>query len=394
MHLTKGKSMRVGLMLRNIEEKGGIAVYTRLIAENLLAQDLDNEYYLFAGRPESLEAFAEAPNAHPIILPCRQKFFWDQVQVARAVNRLGLDIDASGPRCQFHCAAARAKSSRYTALTNTFFPKEFSIVDRYYVRMFMPLFGKTADCILTPSETARDELAEILGVPVGKFVVTPEGAKDIFRQPIAEERLRAVRRKYDLEGEFILHVGLIWGSKNFGVLPEVLEIINRQRPLVLVHAGKPQRWGDGEGTTTSRFLKRLGFVPDEDLASLYQSAMALVFPSLYEGFGIPIVEAFASGCPVVTANWGTMKEVGGDAALLVDVRKPEEIAAAVLRLSAEPGLRQELQSRGFERAKRFTWQETARLTLEAFRSVADGSFQSAWPTDGARIGSPRTGTGG
>lgn len=385
--------MRVGLMLRNIEEKGGIAVYTRLIAENLLAQDLDNEYYLFAGRPESLEAFAEAPNAHPIILPCRQKFFWDQVQVARAVNRLGLDI-VLGPKMSIPLRCRARKVITIHGADQYFLPKEFSIVDRYYVRMFMPLYGKTADCILTPSETARDELAKILGVPVGKFVVTPEGAKDIFRQPIAEERLRAVRRKYDLEGEFILHVGLIWGSKNFGVLPEVLEIINRQRPLVLVHAGKPQRWGDGEGTTTSRFLKRLGFVPDEDLASLYQSAMALVFPSLYEGFGIPIVEAFASGCPVVTANWGTMKEVGGDAALLVDVRKPEEIAAAVLRLSAEPGLRQELQSRGFERAKRFTWQETARLTLEAFRSVADGSFQSAWPTDGARIGSPRTGTGG
>jgi glycosyltransferase involved in cell wall biosynthesis len=257
------------------------------------------------------------------------------------------------------------------------------LLDRWYVQTLMPPYARAADCILNPSETAREGLAQVLGVPLEKFVVTPEGAKDIFRERITPERLRQVRRKYELAGEFILHVGLIWGSKNFEVLPEVLELVNQRRPLLLVHAGKAERWGEGQGIA-SRFIRRTGFVPDEDLAALYQSALALVFPSIYEGFGIPIVEALASGCPVVTTNWGTMKEIAGDAALLVDARKPQEIADAVLRLATDPALRQELQSRGLERAKRFTWQETARLTLQAFRSLGDRPARTAGQTIGRR----------
>jgi hypothetical protein len=89
--------MRLGLLLRNIGEKGGIAVYTRFLTRNLLAQDSDNEYYLFAARPEALEEFANATNAVPVVLPCRQKFYWDQVQVLRAAHRLGLDL-VFGPK--------------------------------------------------------------------------------------------------------------------------------------------------------------------------------------------------------------------------------------------------------------------------------------------------------
>jgi O-antigen biosynthesis alpha-1,2-mannosyltransferase len=383
--------MRLGLLLRNIGEKGGIAVYTRFLTRNLLAQDSDNEYYLFAARPEALEEFANATNAVPVVLPCRQKFYWDQVQVLRAAHRLGLDL-VFGPKMSIPLRFRGLKVITIHGAEQFLLAKQFALLDRWYVQTLMPLYARAADCILTPSETAREGLAQVLGVPLEKFVVTPEGAKDIFRERITPERLRQVRRKYELTGEFILHVGLIWGSKNFEVLPEVLELVNQRRPLLLVHAGKAERWGEGQGIA-SRFIRRTGFVPDEDLAALYQSALALVFPSIYEGFGIPIVEALASGCPVVTTNWGTMKEIAGDAALLVDARKPQEIADAVLRLATDPALRQELQSRGLERAKRFTWQETARLTLQAFRSLGDRPARTAGQTIGRRLDERGGGTG-
>jgi glycosyltransferase involved in cell wall biosynthesis len=124
-------------------------------------------------------------------------------------------------------------------------------------------------------------------------------------------------------------------------------------------------------------LRELGFVPDRELAALYQSAVALVFPSVYEGFGIPLVEAMRAGCPVVSTNWGAMKEICGNAALLVDVHQPEEIANAIVRILEEPGLREDLIRRGRARAARATWNETARLTIDVFDEVTRGKIAMA-----------------
>jgi glycosyltransferase involved in cell wall biosynthesis len=217
----------------------------------------------------------------PIVLPCRQKFFWDQVQVLRAANRLGLDL-VFGPKMSISLRFRGRKVITIHGAEQFVLANQFPLLDRWYVQTLMPLYARAADCILTPSETARDGLAQVLGVPLEKFVVTPEGAKDIFRERVTPERLRQVRRKYELDGEFILHVGLIWGSKNFEVLPEVLELVNQRRPLLLVHAGKAERWGEGQGIA-SRFIRRTGFVPDEDLAALYQSALARSFRASTRG---------------------------------------------------------------------------------------------------------------
>jgi alpha-1,3-rhamnosyl/mannosyltransferase len=187
---------------------------------------------------------------------------------------------------------------------------------------------------------------------------------------VPDDRIAEVRARYDLPADFILHVGLVWGAKNFDVFPEVLARVNERRPLVLAHAGKSYRWGDAEGSAkVSPHLRELGFVPDDDLAALYRSAAALVFPSLYEGFGIPLLEAMAAGCPVVTSDWGAMKEVTAEAAVHVDSRRPEAIAGAVLALLEDPARRQALSEAGRRRAAGFTWDETARRTLAMFHEV-------------------------
>ncbi|MCA9753289.1 MAG: glycosyltransferase family 4 protein [Gemmatimonadetes bacterium] len=362
--------MRVGLLVRNLDEPGGIGVYTRELLMHLFAQDHETEYFVFLGGQGSRGRFAEHANVHEVVLPCRGKLWWDQVQVARHANRLELDA-VFCPKMSLPFRFRGRKLLTMHGAEQFVFPEEFSLVDRIYVRFFLPLYARAADRVITVSETARHDLAPILGVPESRFSVITHGPKEIYAEPVSQQKIAEMRQKYGLEGDFILHVGLVWGAKNFEIFPEVLEIVNRERPLLLAHAGKPHRWRDEQATRRADpYVRELGLVPDEDLAALYHSAVALVFPSLYEGFGIPLVEAMAAGCPVVTSDWGAMKEVTGDAAVHVDSRRPEALAEAVLDLLRHPERREELAARGRVRARDFSWDDAARRTLAVFREVA------------------------
>jgi glycosyltransferase involved in cell wall biosynthesis len=201
--------------------------------------------------------------------------------------------------------------------------------------------------------------------------VTHLGAKEVFRRALSQETIEAARQRFRLDGPYLLHVGRTDAWKNFDVLPQALGILNAGgRRIELVHAGPPHRWPVAREEADRRCIREVGVVSDEELAALYQGAVALVFPSVYEGFGIPVAEALASGCPVVTAAWGAMREVCGDAGLLVDTRDPQAIARAVERILAEPGLREDLIRRGRERSAALTWDATARRTLEVILEAA------------------------
>ena len=372
--------MRIGMMVRNLEEKGGIAVYAQALLENLLAIDSSNDYVLYYGDERSRGKFARSPNVTEVVLPCRNKLWWDQVQVARDANRRDLDLIFC-PKMSLPFFFRGKKTMAIHGAEQFVFRKEFGLGDRFYVQTFLPMYARAADVVLVPAETSRDDLVRELHVPDDRFEVNPYGAKSVFSEPVPAARIAEVRRRYDLEGDFLLHVGLIWGAKNFGILPEVLDRVNRVnrgRKIVLAHAGKLHRWTNGTCDALHPGIRGLGYVPDEDLAALYQSATAFVFPSLYEGFGIPLVEAMAAGCPVIAARWGAMAEICDDAAVLVDVHDPGEIADAAIRFAESAELRAEYARKGRERAKRYTWARTARQTLDTFeRLVAPKSERAA-----------------
>ena len=361
--------MRVGLMVRHLEEQGGIAVYTHELLSHLFELDRENEYIAFYGDSRSLGRFSAIPNVQEVLIPCRSKFLWDQIQVPREARRRKIEI-IFGPKMSIPLFSPGRKVITVHGAEQLVFPKEFSLLDRFYVKIFLGLYARAADRILTVSGTARDDLAAALGISRDKFKVVYHGAKDVFFGNVSASRIQSVRAQYGLTGTFVLHVGLLWGAKNFSVLPKVLELLNQRGDFVLAHAGKAHRWDKRQNTDwTSPYLRELGFVPDEDLAALYQGALALVFPSLYEGFGIPLIEAMASGCPVVTTNWGAMKEVTGSAAIQVDPRRPDEIASAVLKIAEDSEYRERLRAAGRERVEKFRWSATARHTLDAFQEL-------------------------
>jgi glycosyltransferase involved in cell wall biosynthesis len=231
--------------------------------------------------------------------------------------------------------------------------------------------------ILTVSEFMQQEICDILDLKPEQVTAVPEAPAPHFwhRSP---EAIQRVRQNFSLPQEYLLFVGSLEPRKNLPRIIQAMERCKMDIPLVL--AGW-EGWGDktwmetirGAGLEERIFVT--GYVDDETLTCLYSGATALVYPSLYEGFGLPILEAMACGCPVICSNVASMPEVAGDAAFLVDPFDAEDLAAAVDKIVGDQAIRQHLIAKGFARASAFTWKQTAEKTRDVFLRVAQEGYR-------------------
>lgn len=242
----------------------------------------------------------------------------------------------------------------------------------WFYRLLFPRRIGYAARILTLSRFVKDEACRRLGLGESRVSVVPPAPDPIF-WPRPSEAVAGVRRRFGIPGPYVIFVGSLEPRKN---LQTVLEAWRRlKRPVDLVLTGW-QAWGDKTplglgGPWEGRRPIVTGYVDDETLAALYSGAQALVYPSLYEGFGLPIVEAMACGCPVICSGTSSMPEAAGEAAHLVEPRDVEAWAAALdLVLGHEP-YRASLIRRGFRHAAAFTWDKTAAAVLNVFRCTAE-----------------------
>ncbi|HWT02211.1 MAG TPA: glycosyltransferase family 1 protein [Pyrinomonadaceae bacterium] len=239
----------------------------------------------------------------------------------------------------------------------------------------LPMMARRAAMIITPSESVRRETSEHLGVNPQKVVAVPEAARRSFRPVPAAEAAEA-RRRLKVEDEFVLFVGTIEPRKNLLTLARAFDEIlrtTRLRPQLVI-AGR-EGWLTDElfsylkGADARDRVRFTGYVSDEDLRALYSSCRAFVYPSLYEGFGLPPLEAMACGAPVITSRVPALLETVGDAARLVPPTDHRELARAVVSLLEDPGERERLSSAGLRRAAEFSWEKTARATLDVYREA-------------------------
>ena len=234
-----------------------------------------------------------------------------------------------------------------------------------------------ADHIITISEYSKQDMVEHLKIAPERISVTPLGVEPVYFERIADQQKDAVLNKHGLKPGFFLFVGTLQPRKN---LPRILqafkqlpEAVRKEHPLVIV--GR-DGWNNEELLPQLAQLEQQGegrwlsYLPQAEVMALLQSAGALVFPSLYEGFGLPVIEAFAAQCPVIASNSTSVPEVAGDAAWAVDPYSVESISAAMQDLLNQPERREEKIQRGLQRARQYTWQECARQTLEVYRKVA------------------------
>lgn len=365
--------MKIGVMLRTMDEKQGIGIYTQSLMDHLVPLDRKNEYVLFYRNPEFLGRYAQYDNVTEKVVTAPNKLIWDQVKIPRAAHREGVDVI-------FHTKFtlplfAKMKTIMVLHGSEWFvYPKAYPLSDRASIKVLMPLYCKKANHIIANSEMTKRDFVNILGVEQDKIDTIHFGFDSRFKQVSDPDFLERIRERYCLPEKFILFVGRIYPGKNFGNLLKAYSKLHTRVSHKIVIVGHP-RWGyqdefdQIEALGLQEKIHFTGWVPQEDLVAFYNLADLFVHPSFYEGFGLPLIEAMACGCPVVSSNGGAVPEIVDDAALLIDPNSPHEMSEAILRVLTESDLRQMLISKGLCRAKGFSWETCARKTLAVIESV-------------------------
>ena len=238
------------------------------------------------------------------------------------------------------------------------------------MRVLVPAAARRSDRVIADSQSTRDDLIELLGIPAGRIDVVPLGLGVPPRgSPLPEP---ATRERFDLgQRRVLLSLSAKRPHKNLAALIGALAVLPAESRPVLVLAGYPtaheqELRNRAAALGVGRDVRFPGWISREEVEGLWALASAFVFPSLYEGFGLPVLEAMARGVPVACSNASSLPEVAGEAALLFDPRDEAQIAAVLSRLLGDPQLRERLRAAGHERARLFTWRQTARLTLESY----------------------------
>lgn len=261
------------------------------------------------------------------------------------------------------------------------YPQFFSPRDRLILKTLVPLSARRAACILTGSQHTRQELMDRYGLPSQKIAVTPYAVDERFQPVVEPPALDAVRAKYGIgAGPFALALGNLQPRKNMARLVEAFALAARKVTSPrndfseLVIAGKAQ-WRESEvfqAVQQAGLEGRVlfpGYVDDADLPALYSAAAVFVYPSLYEGFGLPPLEAMACGAPVISSRAASLPEVVGDAAVLIDPTDTAGLAQALFDVLTQPALQAELRQRGLRRAAQFSWERCAAETLAVYADV-------------------------
>lgn len=249
-------------------------------------------------------------------------------------------------------------------------PELFGLKKRQITRRLIPGAAARAQAVITVSESSRKEILELLSLPPGKVHVVHEAPAEVYHTPVLEEDVDAVRRRYRLPERYVLSVGTVEPRKNHArLVAAVLGLRHRVARLAHVALAVVGRRGSHdpfEGTSVSDGIHPLGYVPARDLPALYAGAAALAYPSLYEGCGLPVLEAMAMGTPVVTSDRSAMAEMAGDAAVLVDPTFTASIERGLERVLSDRARADDLAHRGRVRARAFSWRRAAEETREVY----------------------------
>jgi alpha-1,3-rhamnosyl/mannosyltransferase len=275
----------------------------------------------------------------------------------------------------FHTCTLRREPPRRTRVTATIhdvtcwlMPELHPSANLRAERNFAEVL-KRADAAIAVSQNTKEDAVRALGLPAEKITVIPSGIPPAFFE-VTPQDIGRVRKQYRLTRPFVLFIGTIEPRKNIDTLLDAYESLpsSIREEFEMVIAG-PIGWARPATTARLSRVRYLGYLPETDVAPLTAAAALFAFPSLYEGFGFPVVQALAAGVPVITSNISSLPEVAGDAALLADPRSTAELRDALSRLLLSPDLRAELARRGRCRAQEFRWEKCAAKSLRFFESL-------------------------
>ena len=338
--------------------------------------DKENEYFIFVSPGED-HCLEETDNVHIIEVKCPTYPLWEQVALPRNVSKIKPDL--------LHCTSNTAPLNCPVPLVLTLHdiiflePRQggnkswYQNMGWYYRRMVVPRILPQCRKIITVSRFECDRIREALRLPKDKITAIYNGYSEHFH-PLPE--ISSITHKYINNDDYIFFLGNTDPKKNAARTLKAYSIYLQQsikkRPLLI--ADLKEEYIDNllqlEGITNIKsYLYYPGYISNQDLAILYNAAFAFLYPSLRESFGIPIIEAMASGTPVITGNISAMPEVAGSGALTIDPYKPEEIANALLALETDNNLYKQQQNYGLERARQFSWEKTACELINIYKEI-------------------------
>ncbi|MGH7739451.1 MAG: glycosyltransferase family 4 protein [bacterium] len=365
--------LKIGIDAR-LAFRRGVGTYAANLIQALLKIDRKNEYFLF-NAPYFFKKQFRAARVQWVDLTPTSPALYEQWDLPAAARKRKLDfihyIDNS--------ATVFSSFPYMLTLHDVMYGRRLSAVRphptlrqsliHFYKRVVIPYSALKARRILTVSEYSKSQIFEKLGVSPRKIHVTHEG---VDREWFKPKRLAAPGRSWKI----LIHAAADERKNVYRIFQAAWRWMKRGRRFQLTIQGMDEDelkctdyLQQAELLGISPYLDWVGNVPKEDLAKRYTQADLFLYPSLLEGFGLPVLEAFACGVPVVTSNRAALPEVAGDAAVLVDPEDPEAIAQAVERVMDRPALRRKLIAKGLARAKQFTWEKTARLTLAAYEEL-------------------------
>lgn len=351
---------------------GGIGRYTRSLLSNLLKIDRQNQYVVFITPADKKEFHLKAKNLKVVVADIGHYSLAEQTKLAKILGREKLDLIHF---TNFNHPIFYRKPFVTTIhdLTMTFFPvgrKQKSAIRRHAYNAIMKHAAGKSRAVIAVSEATKKDIVKHLGGKADKIKVIYHGFDKVYHPQFATYEVAK-------KGPYILFVSQWRPHKGILKLLEAYKILKERYKIKekLILVGKPNsafpEINEAVEKSKSLEVETPGFVAEKDLTALYQNASAFVFPSVYEGFGLPILEAMACGAPVACSKTSSMPEVGGKAVLYFDPESPEDIAQTVWKILKNPKLKKGLISKGLKQAKKFSWEKSAREHLKIYEKAIE-----------------------
>ena len=370
--------MRIAIDARKWRDYG-IGTYVRNLLRHLARLDKTTDFVVLCRQQDSTVAAELGDNFRAVIDTSPGYSVREQVTVPLDLRREGIDLLHTPHYVLPPLTPCRSVVTIHDCIHLRFpqyLPNRLGYV---YARSSMWLATHRSSRVLTVSEASKRDILEYFHIPQTKIDVIYNGIDERFWSPPDAEDVERTRERYQLDGRFVLYAGNIKPHKNLERLIDAFHTLRNhgfEDVKLLIIGDEISKYATLRRAVhrhkLHKYVRFLGFVPDETLAALYRLASVFVFPSLYEGFGLPPLEAMASGTPVITSNVSSLPEVVGDAAVLIDPYQSDSIASAMERVLSDAPLREDLRTRGLQRAREFSWDHTARRVRAIYDEVLAG----------------------
>lgn len=353
---------------QSIPGGGGLKTYVRALLRHLSAQRPSGWKFHILNEPD-----------HTKDKSTLERWWWENVRVPALVSQNQcslLHVPAFASPRRIRCP----KIVTVHDLIGILFPNQQGFLSSFYWGKWLPFAIQNSDIIIADSEHTRKDITENLRIDFSRIRVIYPGGRDDFEKPANAEEISRIRSQLGIKGNYFLFVGSCEPRKNLHRVLEAFNLFRKQNssgPAAQLVVVGSQAFAHGRyfpevlqsfGTDRSALITP-GYTDDQTLRTLYAGAAALVFPTLYEGFGFPVLEAFQTGCPVITSRRTSIPEVGGDAVLYVDPESPTEICKVMTNLLHNDTIRTELRTKGYQQLSKFSWERAAQQIIDVYREL-------------------------